>query len=82
MRRIKERRFGLEGSKLFLPLRHFNFETSCLSGKNSYKPDIYKFYTKNIEIVQNFIGLYQVKFVSFRESFVLSLNIDFLCSHF
>jgi hypothetical protein len=45
-------------------------------------PDIYKFYTKNIEIVQNFIGLYQVKFVSFREMFVLSSNIDFLCSHF
>ena len=35
-----------------------------------------------MEIVQNFIGLYQVKIVSFREIFVLSLNIDFLCSHF
>jgi hypothetical protein len=45
-------------------------------------PDIYKFYTKNIEIVQNFIGLYQVKLVSFREKFVLSLNIDFLCTQF
>jgi hypothetical protein len=45
-------------------------------------PDIYKFYTKNIEIVQNFIGLYQVKLVSFRETFVLSSNIGFLCSHF
>ena len=44
--------------------------------------DIYKFYTKNMEIVQNFVGLYQVKIVSFRETFVLSLNIDFLCSHF
>jgi hypothetical protein len=45
-------------------------------------PDIYKFYTKNIEIVQNFIGLYQVKLVPFHETFALSLNIDFLCSHF
>ena len=35
-----------------------------------------------MEIVQNFTGLYQVKIVSFRETFVLSLNIDFLCIHF
>ena len=35
-----------------------------------------------MEIVQNFIGQYQVKIVSFRETFALSLNIDFLCTLF
>lgn len=80
MRRTKGRKFGLKGSDCNPMFPHRSYRP--MWKHRVTKPDIYKFYTKNMEIVQNFIGQYQVKIVSFREIFVLSLNIDFLCSHF